>query len=124
MQRPDDNEATVAERLRVYDEKTRPLIDFYNARGLLRVIDAQGNLDVVTRRLAQALGVPALRSAPRAKRPGAAKRPAGKRAASAKTVRKGTPAAAARKRAAAAAHAARKPRRAAAKGRPRRAKRR
>src|SRR3982074_3571851 len=33
MQRPDDNEATVAERLRVYDEQTRPLIDFYRARG-------------------------------------------------------------------------------------------
>src|SRR2546421_2918201 len=50
MQRPDDNEATVAERLRVYDEKTRPLIDFYRARGLLRVIDAAGDVDEVTRR--------------------------------------------------------------------------
>ncbi|TLY93029.1 MAG: adenylate kinase [Gammaproteobacteria bacterium] len=58
MQRPDDNEATVAERLRVYDEKTRPLIDFYRARGLLRVIDAAGDVDEVTRRLAQALGAP------------------------------------------------------------------
>src|ERR1700704_3403602 len=47
-QRPDDNEATVAERLRVYDEKTRPLIDFYRARGLLRVIDAEGHVDEVT----------------------------------------------------------------------------
>lgn len=68
VQRPDDNEATVAERLRVYDEKTRPLIDFYRARGLLRVIDAEGDLDVVTRRLAQVLHAPALRSAPRAQR--------------------------------------------------------
>ncbi len=57
-QRPDDNEATVAERLRVYDEKTRPLIDFYRARGLLRVIDAEGHVDEVTRRLARALGAP------------------------------------------------------------------
>ena len=57
-QRPDDNEATVAERLRVYDEKTRPLIDFYRARGLLRVIDAEGRVDEVTRRLARALGAP------------------------------------------------------------------
>ncbi len=55
MQRPDDNEATVAERLRVYAEKTRPLIAFYRARGLLRVIDAQGGLDAVTQRLGQAL---------------------------------------------------------------------
>jgi adenylate kinase len=57
MQRPDDNEATVAERLRVYVEKTQPLIAFYRSRGLLRVIDAQGELDAVTRRLARALGL-------------------------------------------------------------------
>lgn len=67
-QRPDDNETTVSERLRVYDEKTRPLIDFYRARGLLRVIDAEGDLDVVTRRLAQALGVPQLRAQPKPRR--------------------------------------------------------
>jgi adenylate kinase len=59
IQRPDDNEATVTERLRVYDEKTRPLIDFYRARDLLRVIDAEGAVDQVTRRLAQALRLPA-----------------------------------------------------------------
>jgi adenylate kinase len=67
VQRPDDNEATVAERLRVYDEKTRPLIDFYRARGLLRVIDAEGDVDAVTRRLSKALGVPELRTAPKKK---------------------------------------------------------
>jgi adenylate kinase len=55
IQRPDDNEATVAERLRVYDEKTRPLVDFYRSRGLLRVIDAEGDVEEVTRRLEQAL---------------------------------------------------------------------
>lgn len=67
VQRPDDNEATVAERLRVYDEKTRPLVDFYRARGLLRVIDAEGDVDSVTRLLARTLGVPGLRMAPRKK---------------------------------------------------------
>jgi adenylate kinase len=56
MQRPDDNEATVTERLRVYDEKTRPLVDFYRARGLLKVINAQGDVDAVTTRLLAALG--------------------------------------------------------------------
>jgi adenylate kinase len=55
MQRADDNEATVAERLRVYAEKTRPLIEFYRMRGILRVIDAQGDVDAVTARLAAAL---------------------------------------------------------------------
>jgi adenylate kinase len=55
IQRPDDNEATVAERLRIYEEKTRPLIEFYRARGLLRVINAQGGVEQVTERLEQAL---------------------------------------------------------------------
>jgi adenylate kinase len=55
IQRPDDNEATVTERLRVYDEQTRPLIEFYRARGLLRAINAEGAVDEVTRRLEQAL---------------------------------------------------------------------
>ena len=65
IQRPDDNEATVAERLRVYDEKTRPLVDFYRARGLLRVIDAAGDLDAVTCAGARARRAgPAQRAAP------------------------------------------------------------
>ena len=57
FQRPDDNEATVAERLKVYEEKTRPLAQFYAERGLLRRIDAEGDLDVVTARLEAALAV-------------------------------------------------------------------
>jgi adenylate kinase len=57
FQRPDDNEATVAERLRVYAAKTRPLADFYAAAGLLREIDAEGDLDAITARLCSALGV-------------------------------------------------------------------
>lgn len=54
-QRPDDNEATVAERLRVYDEKTRPLIDFYDRRGILRRVLAEGGVDAVTARIEAAL---------------------------------------------------------------------
>ena len=80
MQRPDDNEATVAERLRVYDEKTHPLIDFYRARGLLRVIDAEGQVDTVTRRLARALGVPALARAAKRTVPASRRAPAKPRA--------------------------------------------
>ncbi|HYL00615.1 MAG TPA: adenylate kinase [Steroidobacteraceae bacterium] len=96
MQRPDDNEATVAERLRVYVEKTQPLIAFYRSRGLLRVIDAQGELDAVTRRLARALGLapgPAAarvrKSAARAASSRKSRARAGKRGA--KTPRKKTP---------------------------------
>ena len=56
FQRPDDNEATVAERLRVYDEQTRPLVDYFRGQGLLRSIDAEGDLETVSARLEQALG--------------------------------------------------------------------
>ncbi len=54
-QRPDDSEATVAERLRVYDEKTRPLIEFYGGRGILRRVSAAGDVDTVTARVEGAL---------------------------------------------------------------------
>ena len=55
VQRPDDNEATVTERLKVYDEKTRPLIDFYRGKRLLYSINASGELADVTERLTAAL---------------------------------------------------------------------
>jgi adenylate kinase len=54
-QRPDDNEATVAERLKVYDEKTKPLIDFYRGKGVLYSIDAEGDVAAVQERLTAAL---------------------------------------------------------------------
>jgi adenylate kinase len=56
-QRPDDNEHTVAERLKVYEEKTKPLVDFYRGRGLLRVIKAEGAVSEVAGRLDAALGM-------------------------------------------------------------------
>jgi adenylate kinase len=55
FQRPDDKEETVAERLRVYDEQTKPLVSFYRDQGILRSIDAEGELDDVTQRLEMAL---------------------------------------------------------------------
>jgi adenylate kinase len=55
FQRPDDNETTVAKRLAVYDEQTKPLTAFYGDRGLLRRIDATGGLEAVTARLREAL---------------------------------------------------------------------
>ncbi|HXZ60210.1 MAG TPA: adenylate kinase [Steroidobacteraceae bacterium] len=91
FQRADDNESTVAERLRVYEAKTRPLIAFYRSRGLLRVIDAAGDVDAVTQRLTQALGLtPRAAAARRGKsaarraargKPAVAKRAAGPKAA-------------------------------------------
>jgi adenylate kinase len=43
MQRDDDKEETVRERLRTYDEQTAPLIDYYENRGLLRRFDGTRN---------------------------------------------------------------------------------
>jgi adenylate kinase len=51
VQRPDDNEATVATRHAVYEEQTRPLVDYYRGLGLLREIDADAPLDEVTARV-------------------------------------------------------------------------
>ena len=59
VQRSDDNEAAVAERLTVYDEKTKPLVEYYTEQGLLRSIDAEGDVDEVTSRLNTALHTPA-----------------------------------------------------------------
>jgi adenylate kinase len=55
FQRPDDNEETVTERLKVYDQQTRPLATFYDEQSLLKKIDAQGDVDDITARLQAAL---------------------------------------------------------------------
>ncbi len=46
-QRDDDNEATVANRLDVYERSTAPLIDYYDAKGLLHRIDGDRPVDDV-----------------------------------------------------------------------------
>ena len=91
FQRPDDNEATVAERLRVYDDQTRPLIDFYREQGLLREIDGEGELDEVTERLEEALEAAcgeASEDTPEAKPAAAKKKVAKKSAAKSAAARK------------------------------------
>jgi adenylate kinase len=88
MQRADDNEVTVAERLRVYAQKTRPLTEFYRKRGILRVINAEGPVDAVAQRLADALtGAPAATPAAARVRKSAAKRARPKSAAPTKARR-------------------------------------
>ena len=46
--RADDNPETVANRLQVFDEATRPLVDHYRERGLLHVVDANQEPEAVT----------------------------------------------------------------------------
>lgn len=55
--RDDDKEEVIRERLRVYREKTEPLIGYYRERGLLREIDGNRPVEEVTSRMYEALGV-------------------------------------------------------------------
>ena len=57
LQREDDNEETIRNRLEVYEDQTAPLIDFYANRKLLGVIAAEGAVDVVYSRLIDSLGL-------------------------------------------------------------------
>jgi len=50
-QRADDAPDVVRERLRVYREKTAPLVGYYQERGLLSAIDGEASPDVVFERL-------------------------------------------------------------------------
>ncbi|MCD6434585.1 MAG: adenylate kinase [Candidatus Diapherotrites archaeon] len=45
IQRPDDREEVVKERLRVYAKKTAPLVDYYKKKGLLIEVDFSGNVE-------------------------------------------------------------------------------
>ena len=56
-QRTDDTEQVIRERLRLYREKTAPLIGYYQGRGLLREIDGHRPITEVTSRMLSALGV-------------------------------------------------------------------
>jgi adenylate kinase len=68
FQRPDDNEATISNRLEVYEAQTRPLVSYYRRRRLLKVVDAEGELDVVFARLEDALADAAAAASPREQR--------------------------------------------------------
>jgi adenylate kinase len=51
LHRSDDSEQTIRHRLEVFAIKTRPLIDYYDRRGLLVNVDAIGPVEVVTKRI-------------------------------------------------------------------------
>jgi adenylate kinase len=57
LQRDDDNEATIRNRLQVYERQTAPLVDYYTKKGLLKTIAATGEVDAVYSRLKAALGL-------------------------------------------------------------------
>ena len=47
IQREDDNEETISNRLEVYRAQTEPLIKFYRGKNKLKIIDAVGSIDEV-----------------------------------------------------------------------------
>src|SRR5262249_39357038 len=55
-QRSDDREEVVRERLRVYEEQTRPLLGHYRALGLLREVDGMGPPEKIAGELTRAIG--------------------------------------------------------------------
>jgi adenylate kinase len=57
LQRDDDNEATIRNRLQVYEKQTAPLVEYYAARKLLKTVDATGEVDDVYARLKKAIGL-------------------------------------------------------------------
>ncbi len=59
LQRADDNEETISQRLKVYEAQTAPLVSFYESRDKLKVVPAEGEIDAVYERLVAAL-VPSL----------------------------------------------------------------
>ena len=53
-QRADDSEATVRNRLRVYNTQTAPLLDDYRRRGLLSTVRGEGAIETIRAALRQA----------------------------------------------------------------------
>jgi adenylate kinase len=99
VQRPDDNEDTIRKRLDVYTAQTQPLIEHYRSAGLLRTVDAAGDVDEVFARLEQAVTA-SVKKAARARRPqrAAVRRSATRRARVRARVAKRKPRTAARSR--------------------------
>jgi adenylate kinase len=54
--RADDTEETIRNRMRVYREQTRPLLDHYRRKGVLREVDGLGTIEDVAQRIQEVLG--------------------------------------------------------------------
>jgi len=89
-QRSDDNEATISNRLRVYEAQTAPLVDYYRSQGKLRSVQGIGEIDEIFASITQILdSLPAgevkpKAAAPAKKKPAAKKKVAGKKKTTAK----------------------------------------
>ena len=56
LQRADDSEETIRQRLVAYKQQTSPLIDYYRSRGVLQEVDGNRSPEAITRELSDFLG--------------------------------------------------------------------
>jgi adenylate kinase len=56
IQRPDDKEEVIGKRLDVYEAQTKPLISHYTTAGLLRIVDADADVNTVFKNIQKAIG--------------------------------------------------------------------
>ena len=54
--RADDKAETVGARLDAYHKQTAPILPYYNAQGVLRLVDGMADIDEVTRQIEQVIG--------------------------------------------------------------------
>ncbi len=54
IQRDDDKEEVIGKRLDVYEAQTKPLISYYQAAGLLRIVDADADMNTVFKNIQKA----------------------------------------------------------------------
>ncbi len=55
IQREDDSEETVLNRIRVYENQTQPLIDYYDGQGLILTVDGTRPIDEISQEILQSL---------------------------------------------------------------------
>ena len=51
IERDDDNIESISKRIEVYGEQTEPMIEFYRESGILQVVNGEGSIEAVYKRL-------------------------------------------------------------------------
>jgi adenylate kinase len=59
IQRPDDKEEVIGKRLEVFEAQTKPLVEYYRKSGLLRIVNADADVDKVFSDIKTAVGTAA-----------------------------------------------------------------
>lgn len=55
VQREDDTPAAILRRLSIYDDQTRPLLDYYRERGVLKTVNGDQDIEQVTAEILSAI---------------------------------------------------------------------